>query len=97
MEGRGTLSLATYRTRRRDGICIRISDTGPGIASEVLPHIFEPFFTTKQEGKGTGLGLSMAYGIVEDHGGRITVCSTPGEGTTFVIELPLARDREPPS
>jgi len=59
-----------------------------GIAADDLPHIFDPFFTTKEEGKGTGLGLSVAYGIVVDHGGRITAHSTPGEGTVFVIELP---------
>ena len=68
---------------------IEISDSGPGIAADVLPHIFEPFFTTKPEGEGTGLGLSMVYGIVENHGGQIKATSTPGEGATFVIQLPI--------
>ena len=56
---------------------------------EVQARIFEPFFTTKPVGQGTGLGLSISYGIVERHGGRMLVGSAPGEGTTFVIELPL--------
>lgn len=73
-----------------DRLCIEISDTGPGIPSDVLPHIFDPFFTTKEEGKGTGLGLSMVYGIVENHGGNIIARSKPGEGTTFIVTLPLA-------
>ncbi len=71
-------------------LCIEISDNGPGIPSDVLPHIFDPFFTTKEEGKGTGLGLSMVYGIVENHGGNIIARSKAGEGTTFIITLPLA-------
>jgi signal transduction histidine kinase len=72
-----------------DRVLIEISDSGPGIAADVLPHIFEPFFTTKPEGEGTGLGLSMVYGIVENHGGQIKAMSTPGEGATFVIQLPI--------
>jgi two-component system NtrC family sensor kinase len=68
---------------------IRVSDRGQGIAPENLPHIFDPFFTTKEVGQGTGLGLSIAYGIVEEHGGWIDVASTPGEGSTFTVFLPL--------
>ncbi|NIA19177.1 MAG: PAS domain-containing protein [Xanthomonadaceae bacterium] len=71
-------------------LCIEISDTGPGIPHDVLPHIFDPFFTTKEEGKGTGLGLSMVYGIVENHGGNIIARSKIGVGTTFIVTLPLA-------
>ncbi|MCK4378491.1 MAG: HAMP domain-containing histidine kinase, partial [Deltaproteobacteria bacterium] len=67
-----------------------ISDTGSGIPCDVLPHIFDPCFTTKEEGKGTGLGLRMVYGIVENHGGNIIARSKAGEGTTFIITLPLA-------
>jgi two-component system NtrC family sensor kinase len=67
---------------------IRVEDTGPGIPKDVLPHIFEPFFTTKEEGKSIGMGLSVAYGIVEQHGGRIGVESEAGRGTTFIIWLP---------
>jgi two-component system NtrC family sensor kinase len=56
---------------------------------ELVKHIFEPFFTTKPAGVGTGLGLSVSYGIIQAHGGTITVRSTPGTGSTFVISLPL--------
>jgi PAS domain S-box-containing protein len=87
MEGNGKLTLKTYRSAGRDRVCIEISDTGPGIPEEVLPHIFDPFFTTKEQGKGTGLGLSLVYGIVENHGGRISARNNPGQGATFIIEL----------
>ena len=68
---------------------ISVLDEGNGIEDEVLPHIFEPFFTTKPLGQSTGLGLSVAYGIVEDHGGFITVKSQLGQGTRFAIHLPV--------
>lgn len=68
---------------------ISVLDQGTGIGDEVLPHIFEPFFTTKPLGQSTGLGLSVAYGIVQDHGGFITVKSQLGRGTRFAIHLPV--------
>ncbi len=79
----------TVRTWQDDAsVSIDISDTGIGIPAEDLPRIFDPFFSTKDVGKGTGLGLSVSYGIIDKHGGRITVRSVPGRGTTFTIVLP---------
>lgn len=73
---------------------IQISDTGMGIAPADLRRIFDPFFTTKAPGRGTGLGLAISYAIVRDHGGRIGVRSTPGNGTTFFIEIPIGIGEE---
>ena len=70
-----------------------ISDSGIGIAPENVAKIYDPFYTTKGVGQGTGLGLAVSYGIVQEHTGRITVDSTPGQGTTFRITLPAARSR----
>jgi PAS domain S-box-containing protein len=94
MEGTGQLRVETLPSDNGCSVLIRISDTGPGIPKEVLPHIFEPFFTTKQEGKGTGLGLSLVYGIIENHSGRIWAESEPGKGTVFTIELPMGMPAE---
>jgi two-component system NtrC family sensor kinase len=68
---------------------IVVTDTGCGIPEANLQRIFDPFFTSKEVGKGTGLGLSVSYGIIKAHGGRITVESVVGEGTTFRIFLPI--------
>jgi two-component system NtrC family sensor kinase len=77
-------------TREENGMAVvSISDTGSGIAPENLKKIFDPFFTTKRVGEGTGLGLSITYGIIERHGGSITVESHPGEATTFTIMIPI--------
>jgi signal transduction histidine kinase len=85
----------TGNSRASDQLAARVSieDQGIGIPAENLGHIFDPFFTTKEVGKGTGLGLSIAYGIVQDHGGWIEVSSQPGEGSRFLIFLPLAETR----
>ncbi len=90
MRNRGRLGLRTGLAPDPGQVRIAVSDTGPGIAPEILPHIFEPFFTTKAPGEGTGLGLSMAYSIAQNHGGEIRVESTPGQGTTFAVILPVA-------
>ena len=70
-------------------VWVVIGDTGPGIAADVQARIFEPFFTTKPVGKGMGLGLTVAYIIVQRHGGRIDVDSSPGKGSRFTIHLPI--------
>ncbi|RME65543.1 MAG: PAS domain S-box protein [Nitrospirae bacterium] len=86
----GTLSIKTYKNARF-GV-IEISDSGPGINEKDLPFIFDPFYTTKPE--GTGLGLAITNRIIQEHDGRIDVKSTPGEGTTFIIRLPLAEQNQ---
>ncbi|TKD52224.1 hybrid sensor histidine kinase/response regulator [Sphingomonas baiyangensis] len=101
-KGGGTLTIETFavsaqQVRRMadevlpvgDYSALRISDTGAGIAPDVLPKIFEPFFTTKEVGKGTGLGLSTVYGIVKQSGGYIFAESPAGEGAVFTIYLPV--------
>ncbi len=72
-------------------VIVEIIDNGCGIPAEVLPQIFDPFFTTKSVGDGTGLGLSITHGIVQDHGGRMEVESTPGRETCFRVILPVSR------
>src|SRR6059036_2991036 len=69
---------------------VSLADSGHGIPPGLERRIFDPFFTTKEVGKGTGLGLSITYGIINEHGGTISVVSPPGEGATFLIQLPLA-------
>jgi C4-dicarboxylate-specific signal transduction histidine kinase len=73
-----------------DTVEIRFADTGPGIPPALEGRIFDPFFTTKEVGQGTGLGLSITYGIIKELGGTISVVSSPGEGATFLLRLPLA-------
>src|SRR5262249_18075533 len=73
-----------------DFIRLSISDTGTGIAPEVLEKVFEPFFTTKGTGRGTGLGLSTIYGFATQSGGTVTIYSEVGKGTTVHLYLPRA-------
>jgi two-component system, NtrC family, sensor kinase len=84
----GVLSVNTEYSVENDVIFIQFNDTGVGIHDENISKLFEPFFTTKKKGKGVGLGLSVAYGIVEEHGGKIYVDSKPGQGASFRVVLP---------
>jgi len=103
MPGGGRLTLETRNVDldRRDAdrhaglapgryVALLVSDTGHGMAPEVLEHMFEPFFTTKEQGHGTGLGLATIYGVVTQSGGHLEVESAVGRGTTFKVYLPLA-------
>jgi two-component system, NtrC family, sensor kinase len=87
----GTVSLATLI--EDDSLLITVSDTGPGIEPDVAAKVFEPFYTTKPAGQGTGLGLSVTYGIIQDHGGDISVKRSESGGAKFVISLPLEVER----
>lgn len=94
MPGNGTLTIRTTTETaegRTERLCIRVTDTGCGIAREHLPHLFEPYFSTKGTHERLGLGLATVYGTVQQHGGTIAVESEPGVGTTFTIRLPLAK------
>jgi two-component system NtrC family sensor kinase len=91
MNDKGRIVIKTSRTVVDESpyVEIEISDTGPGIPEEHISRLFEPFFTTKPVGKGTGLGLAVSHGIVRKHGGHIIVKSTPGEGASFYVRLPI--------
>ena len=88
----GILTVTSERTNNH--INVHFSDNGCGIKKQIMPRIFDPFFTTKEIGKGTGLGLSICYGIIVKHGGKISVKSQVGEGTTFTIRIPLSPNQE---
>ena len=83
----GTLSLALHPTD--DTVELTVQDTGSGIPQEQLAKIFDPFFSTKAVGEGTGLGLTVVHGILQEHQGAIRVTSVPGQGTTFIVSLPM--------
>jgi two-component system, cell cycle sensor histidine kinase and response regulator CckA len=76
---------------------LEVTDTGTGIAPEVMRHIFEPFFTTKEPGKGTGLGLATVYGLLQQLGGFVSVETAPGQGSTFRLHLPQEAAAELPA
>jgi len=90
--GQGTIFIRTRQVV--DIVKISVKDTGAGMSESVRKKIFDPFFTTKDVGKGTGLGLSISFGIIQKHNGEIEVFSTPGEGTEFVISLPVKQTAE---
>ncbi len=94
MESKGTLTITTRNVVEDSGDFVEVvfSDTGPGIPKENLEKLFEPFFTTKPVGKGTGLGLAVSHGIIQDHGGSITVKTKINEGSSFIIRLPAERE-----
>jgi len=84
--------MLEVRTLSQNGsVEVEVTDTGSGIPTEHLSRIFDPFFTTKSSGRGTGLGLSVSYGIIKEHAGKVEVRSTPGKGTSFRLEFPVAR------
>ncbi|NOX20518.1 MAG: GHKL domain-containing protein, partial [Nitrospirae bacterium] len=83
------IKIKTYKREDQDKIRIEVQDNGIGIPEDQIGRIFDPFFTTKPVDKGSGLGLSISHGIIKEHNGEIWVESTPGEGTTFYIELPI--------
>jgi two-component system NtrC family sensor kinase len=95
MPGGGQLRLKTWDdpTSGSGRVFFSVSDTGVGIPEEIRDRVFDPFFSTKQETKGVGLGLAVVYGIVQRHGGRITVDANRKAGTTFTVEIM----RDPPA
>jgi two-component system NtrC family sensor kinase len=93
MPAGGELRIRSFASRGENPtIGVEIADTGVGIPEANLGRIFDPFFTTRPPGKGTGLGLAITRRIVTDHGGTISVRSREGKGTTFVVELPAAKE-----
>ncbi len=87
MPGGGKLVVEVQQGAAKSDVRILVKDSGAGIVQEDLPHVFEPFYSTKKNGQGVGLGLSVVYGILERHGGRISIQSDPGKGTTFIMEF----------
>jgi signal transduction histidine kinase len=82
-----TVTVTTRKTS--DHILLTVSDNGNGIPKDILDKIFQPFFTTKPSGHGTGLGLSLAYDIIKAHGGELKIKTKEGEGSDFMISLPV--------
>jgi signal transduction histidine kinase len=87
----GTIAVRASASAGR--VRLTVSDTGVGIPAEHLEKIYDPFFTTKPRGQGTGLGLSVSYGIIKEHAGTLTAESAPGEGSRFIVSLPIS-DRQ---
>ncbi len=99
MPNGGYLTVRANDHKENEQVQLSVTDTGHGIPAELLPKIFHPFVTTKEQGQGTGLGLTVVHGIVQEHGGSITVDSVPGQGTTFTLLFPVQGPRqiaEPP-
>ena len=90
-----TIRVATRAVNDGRKVELEVADTGAGISPDLMDQIFEPFFTTKVEPRGTGLGLAVTRGIVEEHGGEIRVDSQPGEGSRFIVTLPVKAGSAP--
>jgi signal transduction histidine kinase len=89
-EGEGFEPIVSVSTKREeDKVFLSVKDNGSGIPQKILDKIFQPFFTTKPTGQGTGLGLSLSYDIVKAHGGELKVETKEGEGSEFIISLPI--------
>ena len=96
----GNLTISTRATQTSDSteldlsrgqyVALSITDTGTGIAPELVDRLFEPFFTSAEQGAGTGLGLAMVHGFINQSGGQISVHSKPGDGSTFLLYLPVS-------
>jgi len=92
VEGRRGVVTVVVGAGRPGMARLEVRDDGAGIAPDVLKRIFDPFFTTRKVGEGTGLGLPICHSIVAAHGGTILASSTPGQGSTFRVELPAVSD-----
>jgi len=89
MKDGGQIIIRANNEYQKEGFSFQVIDTGVGIPKEIISKIFDPFFTTKKVGKGSGLGLSIVYGIMEQHGGNISVVSEVGKGTAFTCFIPF--------
>ena len=85
------IDVTTEFDETRGVASVKVRDSGPGLADDVLTRIFEPFYTTKEVGQGTGLGLTITYGIIQEHRGAITASNAPGGGAVFTVELPVSQ------
>ncbi len=94
IKGPGVITITAELIESTKEIVIEVHDTGEGIPEEIQGRLFDPFYTTKEEGQGTGLGLSVVYGIIQKHQGHITVKSSPGQGASFFIGLPLVGESQ---
>lgn len=91
----GDVRVSLEEDRKREHVAIRVEDSGAGVDQALRDHVFDPFFTTKEVGQGTGLGLSVVHGIVQQHGGSITLSDSPLGGACFEVQLPTSRSHSP--
>lgn len=85
----GRIVVESFVQEEGRRVALAVWDNGPGVESSIRQKIFDPFYSTKRVGEGTGLGLSVSYGIIQDHGGEITLESEQGQWTRFIVSLPL--------